>query len=96
MSGRSCLIGRQLFHLISKNINFDTLFDTLIQKYINKQNKYNWISVLIFFQGIPLFRAVAASYADFFHLIYKNITFDTLFDTVSQRVYKFRKHIQLD
>ena len=46
---------------MSKNIAFDTLFDTVIKKKRNKQNKYNWISVLKKLQGIPLFQAVAAS-----------------------------------
>ena len=46
---------------MSKKIAFDTLFDTISEKYRNKQKKYNWISVLKKLQGIPLFQGVAAS-----------------------------------
>ena len=47
---------------MSKTIALDTLFDTVIQKYQNKENKYSWISFWKKLQGIPLFQAVAASY----------------------------------
>ena len=39
-------------------------------------------------QRIPLFQAVAASYADTFYLSSKNINLDTLFYTASQRIEK--------
>ena len=40
---------------MSKKIAFDTLFDTVSQKQRNKQNIYNWISVLKKLQGNPLY-----------------------------------------
>ena len=46
---------------MSKNIAFDTLFDTVSQKYRNKQNKYDLIRKFNILQGIPLFQAIAAS-----------------------------------
>ena len=46
-------------NVMSKNIAFDTHFDTVSQK-IEKEKNY-WISVLKKIQGIPLFQAVSAS-----------------------------------
>ena len=46
---------------MSKHIASDTIFYTLSEKIENKQNKYNWISVLEKdCTGIPMFQAVAA------------------------------------
>ena len=71
---------------MSKNIAFDTLFDTVIQKYTNKQNKYNWMSVLKkIIRGSPVSGRSCFIGQHFFNLMYKNITFDAFFDTESQK-----------
>ena len=78
VSGCICLIGLHI-HLTSKDLTFDNLFDTL------SRTKYNLIRNAKILQGIPLFQAVSASWANIYNFNVQNIAFDTLFETVSQK-----------
>ena len=73
---------------MSENIIFDTLFDTVSQKIlIIKQIQLD--QCFEKFQGIPRFQAVAATLAGTFSIKSpKSLTFDNLFDTVSQSISK--------
>ena len=65
VSGCIYLIGQHI-HLISKDLTSDNLFD-ILSRTINQETKKNdLIRKFNILQGIPLFQAVAASYANNF------------------------------
>ena len=74
-----------LLNVMSKDIAFDTLFETISQKQRNKENKYIWISVLKNCKVFPCFRPQLPHKPTLLNLMSKNIAFDTLFDTVCQK-----------
>ena len=68
-----------LFYLISKNIIFDTLFDTVSQRIEKKHNKYNYISVLKCFSGYSLVSGRSRLICRPFFKSPKYLTFNNIF-----------------
>ena len=82
-----CLIGQNLFSLYPKFLNFDTLYDTVSKK-ISKQNNNFYQCFENVARDSPVLGRRWLIDRQFFHLIFKNIIFDILFDAVSQRIKK--------